>query len=107
MTIPQLAPGEVATRLASDAPPVLLDVRTPGEYATARIDGAVLIPLDELSMRTDELDPDAPLVVMCHHGVRSLHAAMYLARCGFDDVANLRGGIERWSREVDPAVPLY
>lgn len=107
MTVRQLDPTDAAALLAGDAPPVLLDVRTPGEYATAAVRGAVLIPLGELARRLDELDPTAPTIVMCHHGMRSMQAAMYMSQQGFARVDNLRGGIERWSREVDPSVPRY
>lgn len=107
MSVIQLTPTEAAARLAAPEPPLLLDVRTPAEYALATIAGAVLMPMDELSGRLGELDPDAPLIVMCHHGVRSLHVAHYLAQRGFEDVANLQGGIDRWSTEIDPAVPRY
>lgn len=84
----------------------LLDVRTPEEHATARIEGATLIPLNELPGRLDELPKDAPLVVMCHHGMRSAHAVRHLREAGFDAL-NLTGGIDAWSRQVDPKVPLY
>lgn len=105
--VPQLSPREVAARLAADDPPLLLDVRTPHEYALAAIEGAVFLPMHELTARLDELDPDRPTIVMCHHGLRSLNVARYLADRGFEDVANLSGGIERWSLEVDPSIPRY
>lgn len=107
MNVRPIDPRAAATLLNGDDPPVLLDVRTPAEFALAAIDGAVLIPMDEVSQRVDELDPDAPVIVMCHHGVRSMHVALWLAHRGFDSVANLTGGIERWSREIDPRVPRY
>ncbi len=84
----------------------LLDVRQPEEYATARIEGAVLIPLNELPGRLAELPKDRPVVVMCHHGMRSAHAVHHLREAGIDAL-NLAGGIDAWSRDVDPKVPLY
>lgn len=107
MTVEQLSPSEVASRLAGDDPPTLLDVRTRAEHALAAVDGAVWIPLDQLSARHFELERDTPIVVMCHHGIRSMHAAMFLSQRGFERVDNMRGGIEAWSREVDPSVPRY
>lgn len=85
---------------------LLLDVRQPEEYATARIEGAVLIPLGELPGRLAELPKDRPVVVMCHHGMRSAHAVHHLREAGIDAL-NLAGGIDAWSRDVDPKVPLY
>jgi rhodanese-related sulfurtransferase len=87
-------------------PHFLLDVRQPEEYAAARIEGAVLIPLAELPNRLGEVPKDTPVVVMCHHGMRSAHAVHHLREAGCDAV-NLSGGIDAWSREIDPAVPLY
>ncbi len=84
----------------------LLDVRQPEEYATARIEGAVLIPLNELPSRLAELPKDLPLVVMCHHGMRSAHAVHHLREAGFD-AHNLTGGIDAWSHDIDKKVPIY
>jgi rhodanese-related sulfurtransferase len=85
----------------------LVDVRDGWEFALARIPGAVLIPLPELEKRLKELDRERQTVVYCHHGVRSLHAALALRSRGFEKVRSLRGGIDRWSLEVDAAVPRY
>lgn len=104
--IDRLTPTEVAALLAGPEPPLLLDVRTAAEYARAAIDGAVLIPLGQLAARAFELDRGRPIVAMCHHGMRSMQAAMYLTQRGFE-VSNMTGGIERWSQEVDPSVPRY
>jgi rhodanese-related sulfurtransferase len=84
----------------------LLDVRELEEYRLARIEGAALIPLHALPGRLDALPKDKPIVVLCHHGVRSAHAVHHLRAAGFDAV-NLTGGIDAWSREVDAAVPTY
>jgi adenylyltransferase/sulfurtransferase len=85
----------------------ILDVRTPAEYAIARIDDATLVPLDQLSTRLDELDREEEIVVLCHHGIRSAHAVAFLRRQGLVRVRNLSGGIAAWSRDVDDSVPQY
>ena len=86
---------------------LLLDVRQPWEHEKARIGGDVLIPLNELPARLDELE-QAPLVVCyCHHGIRSLGAAAFLEGNGHARVASLAGGIDAWSQRIDPAVPRY
>jgi len=104
----QLAAPEVKAWLAAESRPVqLVDVREPWEIALCRIEGAAHIPLGELARRLPELDPDRPTVVICHHGVRSLHAGVFLERNGFADVVNLSGGIDGWARTVDPAMAVY
>ena len=86
---------------------LLLDVREPHEYDMARIEGGRLIPLRELPDRLDELERDREIVVYCHSGVRSAHAAQLLRSAGFNKAANLAGGIDAWSARIDPAVPRY
>jgi sulfur-carrier protein adenylyltransferase/sulfurtransferase len=86
---------------------VVLDVREPHEHDIARIAGARLIPLRELPRRLGELDGHAEMVTHCHHGVRSLKALEILKAAGFSKVRSLHGGIDAWSREVDPTVPRY
>ena len=89
-------------------PPLLLDVREPWEYQTASVAGSLLMPMGEVPSRAHaELDPDAPIVVLCHHGARSLNVTMWLRNQGFEHVQSLAGGIDEWSRTVDPAVPRY
>jgi rhodanese-related sulfurtransferase len=101
---------EVATlhdRLGSAVPPLLLDVREPWEIEIAAIDGALNIPLNELPRRAGELPADRPLAVMCHHGGRSAMATGWLREQGYARAMNVAGGIDAWSRLVDPAVPRY
>lgn len=105
--IEALEPTELRRRLDAGEELVLLDVREEDEWELCRIEGSVWIPMGELSVRHVELDPDRPLVVVCHHGVRSAHAAMALEHLGFDCLYNLSGGVERWSRDVDPGMPRY
>lgn len=84
-----------------------LDVREPSEWAVCRLPGATLIPLGELENRLNPLPRDRPMVVYCHHGVRSLHAVRRLRKAGFADAVSLAGGIDRWSRERDASIPRY
>ena len=92
---------------ASREPPVVLDVREPWEVAQCRIEGSVTVPMAMLPQAIGRLPRDRPIVVVCHHGVRSLHAAAWLARAGFADVHNLRGGIAAWANDVEPSMKRY
>jgi len=105
----RITAGELAAWLADERreKPVLLDVREPWEYEKARIEGATLIPMRELPSRVGQIDEDKEVVAICHHGGRSMQVAMFLEKQGFKRVHNLVGGIDAWSRTVDPAVPLY
>jgi rhodanese-related sulfurtransferase len=86
----------------------LLDVRELWEYEIARIVGSTHIPMGDMPARfNQELDPEKHIVVVCHHGVRSMNVTVWLRQQGFENVQSLRGGIDRWSREIDPSVPLY
>lgn len=86
----------------------LVDVREPWEFQTAKIDGATLMPVGEVPSRAhQELDPEGHIVVYCHHGVRSMNVTSWLRQQGFEKAQSLAGGIDRWAREVDPAVPKY
>ena len=88
-------------------PPTVLDVREPWEVEIASIDGAVNIPLGELTRRFGELPRDTPLAVMCHHGGRSAQATAWLRNQGFDHATNVAGGIDAWARTVDPTLSRY
>jgi len=86
----------------------LLDVREPSELQMAKLPGSVNIPMGEISMRANgELDPEAHIVVMCHHGVRSMNVTAFLRQQGFEKAQSLAGGIDRFAREVDPSVGTY
>jgi rhodanese-related sulfurtransferase len=87
--------------------PLLLDVREPWEQQICRIEGSDLVPMRVLPARLDELDPQRPIVCVCHHGGRSAHAAMFLGRQGFGDVYNLTGGVDAWARQVDTQMATY
>ncbi len=105
--VPDIEPVALAERLRSGHPIDLIDVREPHEWEIARIEGAHLIPLASLESRFHELSPDRDIVVHCKVGGRSAQAARRLRAAGFRHVWNLAGGIQRWSREVDPGVPEY
>ncbi|MEO3433175.1 rhodanese-like domain-containing protein [Inquilinus sp. CAU 1745] len=85
----------------------ILDVREPWEIRMCGIEGSVLIPLNELPRRFEELPRTQPLAVMCHHGVRSLSAALWLRERGFDNAVNLAGGIDAWAATIDPTMRRY
>lgn len=105
--VDDVTPAEVAAALSGEDPPVLLDVREPWEIAVASVPGAVPIPMGSLPSQLDELPRDRRIAVLCHSGIRSRQVATWLALQGHRDVANVAGGIDRWSLEVDPAIPRY
>src|SRR5262245_36599058 len=107
--VPELTPTEFCARWpdAGAEGVTLLDVREHDELSIASVAGARHIPMREIPARLAELDRDRPIVVMCHSGGRSRRVADYLSSNGFQQVFNLRGGIDAWSTEIDPQVPRY
>jgi rhodanese-related sulfurtransferase len=103
----QLLPAQLKEKIAAGEDLKLLDVREAWEFETARIEGSTLIPMGEVARRIGELDPASELVVICHHGGRSMQVAAYLQRQGFTKVHNLSGGVDAWARTVDPSMPVY
>ena len=99
--------AELARWRSEGKPFVLLDVREPGEWATASVPDAVRISMREIPKRLAELPKDKPIAVMCHHGGRSERVAQFLIAQGFGDVSNVEGGIDAYSRTVDPSIPTY
>lgn len=87
--------------------PFLLDVREPWEYEYCRIQDSTLIPMSQVSSRLADLEAEADVVVICHHGVRSFHVASFLEQQGFGRVYNLQGGVEAWARHVEPTMRKY
>lgn len=92
--------------------PMVLDVREKWECQVASVAPSeqfelLCIPMGEITSRLNELDPDRPIACLCHHGARSMSVAAYLAREGFESVANITGGIAAWAMERDPSVPQY
>jgi rhodanese-related sulfurtransferase len=102
----EITPVELRTRLDQGDALVLVDVREAEELQIAQM-GAIHIPLTDLVMRQSELDPEKETVLICHHGIRSAQAGVLLMQLGFEKVKNLKGGIDRWSLEVDSKVPRY
>jgi len=107
--VKQIAPAALAAWLADPArkKPLLLDVREPWEFQTCHIEGSQLVPMGEIASRAPELDPVMEVVVICHHGGRSMQVAMFLEKQGFSEVINLAGGVDAWARTVDPGMPVY
>jgi rhodanese-related sulfurtransferase len=104
----EITPEEVKGKIDRGEEFTLLDVREPWEFETARIDGAKLIPVGDVPSRANqELDPDEHIVVICHHGVRSMNVTAWLRQQGFEKAQSMRGGIDAWSRNVDAKVPNY
>ena len=104
-----LSAQQVAEWLADSSreKPVLLDVREPWEFQTCHIPGSQLIPMQSVPARQTELDPDEPVVCICHHGMRSAAVAAFLEKNGFTQVINMTGGIDAWAKQVDPTMPKY
>ena len=101
---------DVRQSIERGEPVLLLDVREADEQALCRIDGAQLVPLGELNRRVEEVRRLAEgkfVVTQCHHGGRSLSAAVALRQAGIDGVKSMAGGIDAWSMHIDPNVPRY
>ena len=105
----EISAADLAAKIADGKPAdlVIVDVREPWEFATAKIEGSVLVPMGEIPARFQEFDPEAHIVTICHSGVRSMNVAVWLRNQGVEKTQSLRGGIDAWSREIDPAVPRY
>jgi rhodanese-related sulfurtransferase len=104
----EISAGQVKSMLKRGDQFTLLDVREPWEWEKASIGGSKQIPMGDVPTRAQqELDPDEHIVVLCHHGVRSLSVTNWLRQQGFERVQSVRGGIDGWARTVDPKVPLY
>ncbi len=102
-----LTPEEFVQRRADNELWLLLDVREPWELEIARVEGTLDIPMSEIPERLNEIDRDRPVAVMCHGGVRSARVATYLTQQGLQQVANIAGGIDAWSTNVDESIPRY
>lgn len=115
--IAQIRPAAFAPWVAAQqgSVPLVLDVRETWEFNTAAIRplgsaqafDVLSVPMQEIPARLAELPQDRPIACLCHHGIRSQRVALYLAQNGFQNVVNIAGGIEAWSAEADPSVPLY
>ena len=98
---------EIKQRLDAGEQLHIIDVRERDEHIIAHIEPAKLHPMSEMQSWWQELPRDEAIVVMCHHGSRSAQVCMALRQAGFKDLTNMQGGIDAWSREVDPNVPRY
>jgi rhodanese-related sulfurtransferase len=107
MPITDISAEQLQHRLQNQEDFVLLDVREDNEFAHACITGSLHIPLRQLPQAISQLDASRDLVVLCHHGVRSQQACLFLEQYGFERLYNLRGGIDAWSLNCDPTVPRY
>jgi len=103
----QISPREVAERLRRGEKFKLLDVRDAWEHDIARIEGAILVSDESVVKEITSWPKDTPIVIHCHHGYRSLDATAYLKDQGFTNVKSMAGGIDAWSHEVDPKIPVY
>ncbi|HEY1649779.1 MAG TPA: rhodanese-like domain-containing protein [Terracidiphilus sp.] len=103
----EISPPDAA-KLFKEKQARIIDVREPWEFATAHIEGSVPLPMGDVPSRAhQELDPEERLLLVCHHGVRSMNVAVWLRNQGFENAQSLRGGIDAWSLEVDPSVSRY
>jgi rhodanese-related sulfurtransferase len=103
----EITPEELKQRREGSEGFLLLDIREPWERQTAFIEPSEHIPMSDIPARLQELDPEQHIVVYCHHGARSLSVTDWLRKQGYAKVQSLAGGIERWSRQIDSAVPRY
>jgi len=103
----EMSVGELKRRIDAGEDLVLLDVREPHELVTASLPLAIAIPMGQIAERLGELPRDRTIAVLCHGGFRSARVAHFLVQNGYDKTINVAGGIDAWSREIDPTVPLY
>lgn len=107
LTVVRLTPAEYLERARDGESWQLLDVREPWELAIARVAEAVAMPMAEVPERIADLDRGDSVAVLCHSGVRSATVAGWLLQQGFESVANIEGGIDAWSVDVDASIPRY
>jgi rhodanese-related sulfurtransferase len=104
----EISPGDVKAKLDAGEPLRLIDCREPFEWELCRIEGARLLPMNSIPQHLQQLDDDGPpIVVYCHHGVRSLSVVDWLRRQGVENCQSMSGGIDYWSLSVDRSVPRY
>jgi rhodanese-related sulfurtransferase len=106
VTVQQISPTDLQ-KLLSNAAPAIVDVREDWEYAQAHLPNSIHIPMGKIPSRYQELDASKPVVVVCHHGSRSLQVAQFLEKKGFTSVSNLAGGLDAWAEQVDASMPRY
>ena len=102
-----ITPKQLKSRLDAGEAIDIIDVREAWEVAQGMLANAIHIPMDDIPDAVDQISKDKPVVIMCHTGRRSEQVAMWMDTEGFDNVLNLVGGIDQWSREIDPSLPRY
>lgn len=110
MEVLEITPQQAQERLQREREAILIDVREPEEFSLSRIDGALLFPMQSIPaelQKLEALSDESELLVLCHHGVRSLQVASWLRAHGIENCYSVAGGIDRWSREVDSSIPRY
>ena len=110
LSMQQIDPEILKAKIDNNQAPFMLDVRTPEEWDICRIEGSVLIPMNEIQSRLDEIPEETEIVVICHHGIRSaqvLSALAHYFEYDIEKLYNLRGGIDLYSIEADETVPRY
>ena len=103
----ECTPQETTDMLKGENAPRLVDVREPAEWELVHLEGGRLLTQELVDEILSDWDKDAPIVCYCHHGIRSMQAALFLRQQGFTSVRSMRGGIDAWAREVDPAMDRY
>ncbi len=103
----EITPEELKSSMDAGNIPALLDVRETWEYEICHIDNSVNISMSQIPARMAEFNPEQEIVVICHHGMRSLQVASYLESHGYTNISNLAGGIDAWARTVDPSMAQY
>jgi rhodanese-related sulfurtransferase len=103
----EIQPEDVKRMVDAGEQFTFLDCREPWEHQTAHIAGSTHIPMQDIPSRIQELDPDDHIVVICHHGVRSMNVAAWLRQQGYEKAQSVSGGIDRWSRVIDSKIPIY
>jgi rhodanese-related sulfurtransferase len=106
----EVSPKDAKLRLSEGNAPALIDVREPEEFALAHIEGSELLPMQSIPgelQHLEALSDERDLLVLCHHGVRSLQVVAWLREHGIENCFSVLGGIDQWSREIDPGVPRY
>jgi len=105
--VPEITCVDLKKRIDAKKPFVLIDVREPHEFQISRIPGSTLIPLGDVPKRWQEIPSDQEIIIHCKAGVRSAKALIFLQQQGYQNLLNLKGGIDAWSEEVDPSLPRY
>jgi rhodanese-related sulfurtransferase len=103
----EISPRDVQAMIARGEKFLFVDVREKWEHDVARIEGAILIPLRQIPPNVEKLSEAGKIVLLCHHGIRSMDAAVWLQSQGIQEAVSMSGGIDQWSREVDSSIPRY